>query len=133
MRADTLEADSALQQRTAELADLDARIDEQVRTAFLNLRSSSDLVAVAQSNIDLANQTLVQAQDRFAAGVANNLDVVQAQESVASANQSYIASLYAYNVAKSLWRRPSAWPSSRRCNISERNNHGRLSDRPFRE
>jgi outer membrane protein TolC len=100
VRADTLEADSALQQRKAELADLDATIDEQVRTAFLNLRSSSDLVAVAQSNIDLANQTLVQAQDRFAAGVANNLDVVQAQESVASANQSYIASLYAYNVAK---------------------------------
>ena len=100
VRADTLEADSLLQQRKAELADLDGRIDEQVRTAFFNLKSSSDLVAAAQSNIDLANQTLVQAQDRFAAGVANNLDVVQAQESVASANQSYIASLYAYNFAK---------------------------------
>ena len=100
VRADTLEADVTLQQRKAELADLDGRIDEQVRTAFLNLRSSSDLVTVAQSNIDLANQTLVQAQDRFAAGVANNLDVVQAQESVASANQSYIASLYSYNLAK---------------------------------
>jgi outer membrane protein TolC len=100
VRADTLEADSLLQQRKAELADLDGRIDEQVRTAFFNLKSSSDLVAAAESNIDLANQTLVQAQDRFAAGVANNLDVVQAQESVASANQSYIASLYAYNSAK---------------------------------
>jgi outer membrane protein TolC len=100
VRADTLEADAALQQRKAELADLDGRIDEQVRTAFLNLRSSSDLVTVTQSSIDLANQTLVQAQDRFAAGVANNLDVVQAQESVATANQSYIASLYTYNLAK---------------------------------
>ena len=100
VRADTLEADSLLRQRKAELADLDGQIDEQVRTAFFNLRSSSDLVTAAQSNIDLANQTLVQAQDRFAAGVANNLDVVQAQQSVASANQSYIASLYAYNYAK---------------------------------
>ena len=100
VRADTLEADALLQQRQAELADLDGRIDEQVRTAFLNLGSSSELVAVAQSNIDLANQTLVQAQDRFAAGVANNLDVVQAQESVAFASQSYIASLYAHNLAK---------------------------------
>ena len=100
VRADTLEADATLQQRKAELADLDGQIDEQVRTAFLNLRSSSDLVTVAQSNIELANQTLVQAQDRFAAGVANNLDVVQAQESVASANQSYIASLYSFNLAK---------------------------------
>ena len=100
VRADTLEADSLLQQRKAELADLDGRIDQQVRTAFFTLKSSSDLVAAAQSNIDLANQTLVQAQDRFAAGVANNLDVVQAQESVASATQSYIASLFAYNSAK---------------------------------
>jgi outer membrane protein TolC len=100
VRANTLEADSVLQQRKAELADLDGRIDEQVRTAFLNLRSSSDLVAVTQSNIELADRALVQAQDRFAAGVATNLDVVQAQESVVSANRSYIASLYAYNFAK---------------------------------
>jgi outer membrane protein TolC len=100
VRADTLEADAALKRRRAELADLDGRIDEEVRTAFLNLQSSSDLVVVTQSNVDVANQALVQAQDRFAAGVANNLDVVQAQESVASATQSYIASLYSYNVAK---------------------------------
>jgi outer membrane protein TolC len=100
VRADTLKADAALKQRTAELAELDGRIDEQVRTAFLKLKSSSDLVAVTESNIALANQTLAQARDRFSAGVAANLEVVQAQESVAAANQSYIASLYAYNVAK---------------------------------
>ena len=100
VRADTLQADAALRQRRAELADLDGGIDEQVRTAFLNLTSSSDLVAVSQSNITLANQTLAQARDRFSAGVADNLEVVQAQESVAAANQSYIASLYAYNFAK---------------------------------
>jgi len=100
VRANKLQADSVLQQRKAELADLDGRIDSQVRTAFFNLKSSSDLVAVAQSNSDLASQTLVQAQDRFSAGVADNLEVVQAQESVATANQSYIASLYAYNLAK---------------------------------
>ncbi len=100
VRADKLQADSALQQRRAELADLGGQIDDQVRTAFFNLRSSSELVAVAKSNIDLANQTLAQAQDRFRAGVADNLEVVQAQESVASATQSYIAGLYAYNLAK---------------------------------
>jgi len=100
VRADTLQADAALQQRKAELADLDGRIDEQVRTAFLNLTSSSDLVAVTESNIRLATRTLEQAHDRLSAGVAGSLDVVQAQESVAAANQSYIASLYAYNLAK---------------------------------
>lgn len=100
VRADKLQADSALRQRQAELEDLEGKIDDQVRTAFLNLKSSSDLVAVAKSNMDLADQTLKQAQDRFLSGVADNLEVVQAQESVASAEQSYIASLYSYNVAK---------------------------------
>jgi outer membrane protein TolC len=100
VQADKLLADSAFQRLKAELADLNGKIDDQVRTAFFNLKSSSELVSVAQSNIDLANQTLTQAQDRFSAGVANNLEVVQAQQSVATANQSYIASLYAYNLAK---------------------------------
>jgi outer membrane protein TolC len=100
VRADKLQADSALQQRKAELADLEGQIDDQVRTAFFNLKSSSELVSVAESNIDLANQTLAQAQDRFRAGVADNLEVVQAQESVATANQSYISSLFSFNLAK---------------------------------
>jgi outer membrane protein TolC len=100
VRADTLQADSSIKQRRAELGDLDGRIDAQVRTAFLNLKSSSDLVAVTQSNIELANQTLEQARDRFSAGVADNLEIVQAQESVAAASQAYTASLYTYNFAK---------------------------------
>jgi outer membrane protein TolC len=100
VRADKLQTDSVLERRKAELADLSGRIDDEVRTAFLNLKSSSELVAVAKSNIDLANQTLAQAQDRLRAGIADNLEVVQAQESVATANQSYISSLYAFNLAK---------------------------------
>jgi len=100
VRSDKLRADSVLQDRKAQLADLGGKIDDQVRTAFFNLRSSSELVTVGQSNVDLANQTLTQAQDRFRAGVTNNLEVVQAQQAVAAANQSYIASLYSYNAAK---------------------------------
>jgi outer membrane protein TolC len=100
VRANKLQANTVLQDRKAQFADLDGKIDDQVRTAFFNLRSSSELVAVAQSNIDLANQTLAQAQARFAAGVTNSVEVVQAQQAVAAANQSYIASLYSYNSAK---------------------------------
>jgi outer membrane protein TolC len=98
--ADTLQADTVLAQRRAVLADLEGQIDDQVRTAFLTLRSSADLVTVARSNLTLADQTLTQAQDRFSAGVADNLEVVQAQESVAAAHQSSIASLFSYNLAK---------------------------------
>lgn len=100
VRADVLQADAVLKQTRAELEDLAGKIDYQVRTAFLNLASANELVAVARSSIDLASQTLVQARDRLAAGVTNNLEVVEAQESVARANQSYISSVYTYNSAR---------------------------------
>jgi outer membrane protein TolC len=100
VRADKLQADSVLQDRRAQLADLGGKIDDQVRTAFFNLHSSSELVTVAQSNVELANQTLTQSQDRFNAGVTNSVEVVQSQQTVAAANQAYIASLYSYNSAK---------------------------------
>ena len=55
---------------------------------------------MARDNLDLANQTLAQARDRFTAGVTDNIEVVQAQESVATANDTLIAALYAHNIAK---------------------------------
>lgn len=100
IRGDIEQAHAALKQRSDELADLRGQIDFQVRTAFLDIRTAADQMAVAQSNLDLANQTLEQARDRFAAGVADTIEVVQAQESVASANDRVISALYAHNLAK---------------------------------
>ncbi len=99
-KADILEADTALERRRAELENLRAKIDSEVRTAFLDLESAGDLVKVARSNVALADETLAQAQDRFSAGVTDNIEVIQAQESVAAANQAYISSLYTFNIAK---------------------------------
>jgi outer membrane protein TolC len=98
--ADVVQARAALKQRQDELADLRGQIEYQVRTAFLDIRTAADQVAVAQSNLDLANQTLVQARDRFSAGVSDTIEVVQAQESVATANDSLISALYSHNVSK---------------------------------
>jgi len=100
IKGDEVRAKAALKQSQDELADLASQIDYQVRTAFLDIRTAADQVAVAQDNLDLANQTLAQARDRFAAGVTDNIEVVQAQESVASANDNLIAALYAHNLAK---------------------------------
>jgi outer membrane protein TolC len=97
---DEIQAKAALKQRRDELADLAGQIDYQVREAFLDLQTAADQVRVAGDNLDLANQTLVQARDRFTAGVTNNIEVVQAQESVATANDDMIAALYAHNLAK---------------------------------
>jgi outer membrane protein TolC len=100
IRADEIQAQAALKQRQDELADLGGQIAYEVRTAFLDIRTAADQVAVAESSLDLANQTLTQARDRFAAGVNDNIEVVQAQESVATANDSLIAALYEHNLAK---------------------------------
>src|SRR5439155_1692169 len=80
-----------------------SRADYQA--ARLQVESAERFRSVAKSSLDLASQTLDQARDRFTAGVADNLEVVQAQESVASANENYISSLYAHNVAKILLAR----------------------------
>ena len=100
VRGDVLEADATLQQRRAEMEDLRGRIDQDVRSAFLDLDAAAELVNVAAHNKDLARETLSEAQDRFASGVTDNIEVVQAQESVSAADQAYISSLYAYNIAK---------------------------------
>jgi outer membrane protein TolC len=97
---DIVEARAALKQRQDELADLSGQIDYQVRTALLDMESAADQVAVARNNLDLANQTLTQAQDRFASGVTDTIEVVQAQGSVAVANDDLISALYAHNLSK---------------------------------
>jgi outer membrane protein TolC len=100
VHADVLQADAQLKQARSQLGDLRGRIDYEVRSALLDLNSAAQQVEVARSSVDLAEQTLAQSQDRFSAGVADNLEVVQAQESVAAAHESYIESLYAHNLSK---------------------------------
>jgi len=99
-RGRVLIADAALEQDRAQLADLKARIEFDVRAAYLDVRAADERVRVARSAADLANQQLAQAQDRFAAGVASHVEVVQAQEAVATESENLIASLFAHNVAK---------------------------------
>jgi outer membrane protein TolC len=100
VHGDIQQADARLEQARERLDNLRGQIEADVRTAFLNLQSSAELVTVATSNIDLADQTLVQSRDRFTAGVADTVEVVQSQEAVAAAHEQYISSLYNYNFAK---------------------------------
>ena len=100
VHSDVLQADATLRQNRAQLDNLRGQIEYEVRTALLDLAAADEQVRVARSSVELAEQTLTQARDRFAAGVTDNLEVVQAQETVASAHESYISSLYAHNLAK---------------------------------
>jgi len=100
IRSDQASADAEIERRRNELADLRGKIDFEVRSALLDLSTASDQVSLARDNLDLANQTLQQARDRLAAGVTDNLEVVQAQEALAAANQDLINGMYVHNLAK---------------------------------
>jgi outer membrane protein TolC len=100
VHGDIQQAEARLEQSREQLDNLQAQIEADVRTALLNLQSLAEQVNVARSNIDLADQTLSQSRDRFTAGVTDTVEVVQSQETVASAHEQYISSLYSYNFAK---------------------------------
>lgn len=100
IEADVQQAQAAVAQRKAEYEDLRGQVEYQIRNAFLDIEAAANQVRVAESNRALAGDTLSQARDRFAAGVADTIEVVQAQESVASAEQDYISSLFVHNLAK---------------------------------
>jgi outer membrane protein TolC len=111
IRARIEEADAALEEQRADEASLRGRIDYEVRTALLDLNAAREQVTVAESAQKLAGEQLVQARDRFAAGVANNLEVVQAQQAVATAQENLIRSLYAWNLARAALLRASGMTS----------------------
>jgi outer membrane protein TolC len=93
-------AQAELNRSRQQLENLRAQVEQDVRDGILDLQAAGEQVSVAMSNVDLAERTLTQARDRFASGATDNIEVVQAQETVASANESYISSLYAYNLAR---------------------------------
>jgi outer membrane protein TolC len=100
VHGEVMQAEARLEQSRQRLENLRGQIDSDVRSALLNVQSSAEQVEVARSNIELAEQALVQSRDRFGAGVTDTVEVVQSQQAVASAHEQFIASLYAYNFAK---------------------------------
>ena len=105
IEADVRQADAVLKQRQAQVDNLRGRIEQDVQDALLDLKAAAQQVEVARLGVDLAQQALGQSQDRFAAGVTNNVEVIQSQQQLASANEQYIESLYAHNIAKVLLAR----------------------------
>jgi outer membrane protein TolC len=100
VKADVEQAQATLHQRQAELADQRGRVEQEVRSALIELETAIGEVRLAESNRGFANETLRQAQDRFNAGVTTTVEVVQAQEQVASADSDYISGLFAFDLAR---------------------------------
>jgi len=100
IRADVALAESRLRDARMQLEDLHNRLEQEVRSSLLDVKTSNEQVMVAQQSVGLAAEQLKQAQDRFRAGASDSLEVVQAQEAVANSNETLIQALYLNNVAK---------------------------------
>jgi outer membrane protein TolC len=97
---DIEQAEAALAQRRSELEDIRGQIEAEVRKAYLDLEAARSQVEVAGENIQVTQENLKLTRQRFDAGVADNVEVVQSQESVANAELDYINSVFAHNIAK---------------------------------
>lgn len=95
-----VETQAALRQRQAEAEDLAQRIEAEVRTALLDVQAAEQQLAVARERVTLADQELSLARIRFTAGVTGNLEVIQAQNEVATASDAEVAATYAVNIAR---------------------------------
>jgi outer membrane protein TolC len=100
LRGDAQQAQSQLEQARARLSDLRGQISADVRDSILDIQAAERSVEVARSNVDLAKEALSEAQQRYKAGVSDNLAVSQAQQAMAQADEQYVASLYRHNIAK---------------------------------
>ena len=100
IKGDITQAEAELRQRRAEAENVRGQIDQDVRTALLNLNAAKEQVEVAKQNVELANESLARSKDRFTSGVSDSVEVVQAEQALASANDQYITSLYDHNFAK---------------------------------
>jgi outer membrane protein len=100
IRAETVRADLDIQKLQEQQADLRNSIALDVKTALINLDSARSQVRVANLGVQLSREEVDQARDRFNAGVANNIEVIQAQDSLARANDNQIAALYRFNQAR---------------------------------
>jgi outer membrane protein TolC len=100
LRGDEDASLAQLQAVQAQLDDLKVHVDQQVRSALLDVTANTKLVDVARSNVDLAARALSDETDRVNAGVDDNLPLVTAQASLATAQSNLVESLYDYNVSK---------------------------------
>jgi outer membrane protein TolC len=94
------DADAAVREQQARLRDLRARIAQEVDDALLDVEAARQQVEVSRAAVGYANRALTQSRDRFASGVTNNIELIQAQEALASANEQWVASLEAYDIAQ---------------------------------
>jgi outer membrane protein len=87
-------------QAELQLASIRGQVEADVRLAFSGLRTTAETVRAADLAVTLAERELEMAQDRFRAGVGDNIEVVNAQTVLANARLDQVTALAVYNGAR---------------------------------
>ncbi|HET7313705.1 TolC family protein [Salinisphaera sp.] len=93
-------AASQLNQQRIRFRDTRRQIEQEVRTARQTLETLASRVRAARANLTLAKQELARSRDRFAHGVGDNVEVVDAQSNLADARNGRIDALAEYTRAR---------------------------------
>ncbi len=101
-RRDARRAEAASQYRaeTVRTQDLREQIELEIRLALDALHSAEEQVTVSREGLELSENELAQARRRYDAGVANSLEVTDAQTRLERARDNQTQALYNYNVAR---------------------------------
>ncbi len=91
---------SRVRQESIRMKDVSDQVTLEVRNALLTLESSTQQVGVAARGMELALKELTFAKDRFAAGLTTNIEVTNAQTSVARARDNQIEALFRFNASR---------------------------------
>ena len=84
----------------AQIDDLSRGIEQDLRKAVLDIQSTEQQVSVTQAALDLAQRELELAQDRFRNGVTDNIEVIQAQDALTTAQDDHIAAIAEHEDAR---------------------------------
>src|SRR4051812_34662606 len=123
IHADVADADATLRQKQVQLEDMRTRIAQEVENGILDLEAAAKKVEVAKAALGYANRALTQSRDRFSAGVTNNIEVIQAQEALANANQQWVNSVYLFNIARVALARATGTAEANARDLLAQRNH----------
>src|SRR5690349_8110262 len=93
-------ASSREREAELQLGSVRGQVEQDVRLALATLRTSLERVRAADEAVSLAERELEMSRDRFRAGVADNLEVINAQTSLANARAAQVQALAVYNAAR---------------------------------
>ena len=104
------EADANLSSAKENSRDAEDSVTEEIRQSISDVRADMEKIDAYKLHVRLAEQAVEQAKVRYENGIITNLDLLNAQTSLAQANLLYLQSLYNYEMSRVSLRKAAGLP-----------------------